>query len=409
MHHAESVYDVIVVGGGIVGATTALAMAQQTDLKIGLLDTKNLVANWQHDQYGSRVSAISLASQRIFQRLGIWDVLQAARVSHYQKMLVWDANSDGKIQFDCHPLQLPALGFIIEDELIRQSLYAALHKQKNIHLLAPLKVLSLQKTPAHILLETEQQGLLQASLVVGADGGDSWVRKAAQIDLKNRPYEHEAIVATVKTAYPHAATARQRFLTSGPLAFLPLAEAHTSSIVWSTSANEAASLMLLSDAEFQHELSAAFGFELGEVTAVGARQRFALQMRHAKNYVQAGIALVGDAAHTLHPLAGQGVNLGLLDAVCLAEVVADAVGKQRNFASLATLRRYERWRKGDNIAMLAFVKVLKQLFGSELKTLKRLRSFGLNMTDQLDFAKHFFVETAAGNRGDLPKLARPAD
>lgn len=400
-----SAYDIIIVGGGIAGMTAALALAKKTELQIALIDANEIKSSWNESQASLRVSAISLTSQRIFRRLGVWEALQKHRVSPYQKMMVWDAKGNGKINFDCRSLQETALGFIIEDDLIKKVLLEKLLTQKNIHLIAPLKILALQKQSDYLELLTAQT-TLQAPLIIGADGGNSWIREQAGIAFNSWDYQHEAIIATVQTTLPHAQTARQRFLTSGPLAFLPLTDEYTSSIVWSTKPDHAKELMTLADGDFQAELTQAFAAAAGEITAVSRRQSFSLQMRHVKNYVQQGIALIGDAAHTIHPLAGQGVNLGLLDAVSLADVIEEAVNKQRNFASLATLRRYERWRKGDNMAMLAFVEAIKQVFGSENKQVNQLRNAGLNLTNQLDFVKNWFASYAAGQRGDLPALAR---
>jgi 2-octaprenylphenol hydroxylase len=401
-----SQYDVIIVGAGIVGATAALALAKKTSLRIALLDSKNIACGWQENQTEGRVSAITLASQRIFQRLQVWDAISAKRVSPYKKMRVWDAHGDGEVEFDCAKLNTAALGYIIEDTVLRDSLLEALETKKNIHVLAPVELLSLRENNFGRELTTAHHGVLQAKLIIAADGANSWLRDAAGIRLKTRAYEHDAIVATVKTTEPHAQTARQRFLASGPLAFLPLSNACESSIVWSATSELARELLACDDENFRKRLASASGNELGEIEAVTRRQSFSLQMRHADQYVKSGLALIGDAAHTLHPLAGQGVNLGLLDAVALVDVIASAHAKQRDYASFANLRRYERWRKGDNTAMLAFVALIKNLFASDLKPVKLLRNTGLNLTNKTDFVKNFLAEYAAGNRNDLPELAR---
>jgi 2-octaprenylphenol hydroxylase len=204
---------------------------------------------------------------------------------------------------------------------------------------------------------------------------------------------------------PHQQTAYQRFLASGPLAFLPLQDAHTASIVWSTSAAEAQRLLALDDAQFCAELGAAFEFKLGNILHTGKRQCFNLQMRHANDYVKPRLALLGDAAHTIHPLAGQGVNMGLLDAASLTEVITKALARGRDFASIATLRRYERWRKAENLTMLAFVDGIKFIFANNNKAFQSMRLLGLTMMDKMQVIKHFFANYAAGNRGDLPELA----
>ena len=218
-------------------------------------------------------------------------------------------------------------------------------------------------------------------------------------------YEQSAIITTVKTVLPHASIARQCFLKTGPLAFLPLKNAHQSSIVWSTTHDHGKELMAFSDQEFAEKLSEAFSYSLGAVTEVSKRYIFPLRMRHVKNYVRERLALVGDAAHTIHPLAGQGVNLGLLDAVALVDVIVTAQEKNRNFASLDTLRRYERARKGDTVAMLAMVDFLNQLFVSDKKFFKSMRYLGMGLTNQIPFLKNFFTRYALGERDDLPTLA----
>ncbi|MDR3478068.1 MAG: UbiH/UbiF/VisC/COQ6 family ubiquinone biosynthesis hydroxylase [Gammaproteobacteria bacterium] len=401
-----SSYDVVIVGGGMVGATLALMLAQKTTLQIALIDAKALSADWTPGAIEPRVSAISLASQRIFQHLQIWDAISVKRMSPYRKMHVWDASGSGVLQFDCDSLNLAALGHIIEDNVMRSSIIEKLKAYPAVQLLSPLKLLSLEEKTDCIDIHAEGGHTLRAKLLIAADGGQSWVREQVGIDIKHRPYAHTAMVTTVKTALPHQSTAWQRFLPTGPLAFLPLADEHHSSIVWSTSEAEALRLQALDVVSFQQELSRAFDYQLGEVIAPYPRYAFPLEMRHAKNYVKPRVALVGDAAHTVHPLAGQGVNLGLLDAASLLDVITEALAKKRDFASFATLRRYERGRKSDNLSMLTFVEAIKTIFGSHVKPMQTLRNVGLNMTNHTQFIKHFFANYAVGNRSDLPGLAK---
>jgi 2-octaprenylphenol hydroxylase len=398
-------YDIVIVGAGVVGATAALALAQNKSLRIALLDAREITADWNKAACEQRVSAITLASQRIFQQLGVWTGIQARRISPYRHMTVWDATGKGKIQFDSATLGLAALGYIVEDQVMRAALLDAL-RSAQIDLLAPVTLTAYENKISHIELTTANQEIFTAKLIIAADGGDSWVRAAAAIDVKARRYEHTAITAALTTTLPHGMIARQRFLTRGPLAFLPLANENSCSIVWSTSPAHAAELMALDDDAFRQAVAQAFQYELGEVLTVSPRVSFSLQRRHAQHYVQARLALIGDAAHTIHPLAGQGMNLGLLDAVCLAETVATAIAKQRDYASYATLRRYERWRKTDNLAMLTFVEAMKQLFGQEARAVQAVRTAGLNLVDKSQFIKNFFAAYAAGNHGDLPAMAR---
>jgi len=400
-----STYDITIIGSGIVGATTALALARHTSLKILVIEAKSLTFNQGPAQYDHRVSAISLASKTIFQNLNCWEAIKTKRISPYSQMHVWDATGNGEIHFDSQAVGEPVLGYIIEDSVIRKSLQEQFQLYQNIDFLCPVKINTLKEKADCIELTTNDQKTLQTKLLIAADGADSWVREQAEIEFKNWDYAHTAIVATVTTELPHQATAWQRFLPTGPLAFLPLADPYRSSIVWSVEQDYAINLLSLDDESFRKTLRAEFVNKLGDITAATLRRHFPLRMRHVKNYVRSRLALIGDAAHTIHPLAGQGVNLGLLDAVTLAEVIIDAHKKDRDFASLATLRRYERWRKGDTLTMLTLVEGLKHLFGSNKKSLQQIRNFGLALTNHLPLIKSLLVNYALGKRSDLPRLA----
>jgi len=401
-------FDVIVVGCGIAGPSAAIALAQKSSLRIAIIDSKKLTSTWQPQRYDVRVNAISPAVQRIFSQLDIWPALAAKRISPYKEMQIYDAGGNGTLHFNCADLHISELGFMVEENALRECLWEKLNALPNIQVLAPLELASLEEHADYLELTTTDQQCLRARLVIAADGGRSWIRKQADISVHARDYHHEAIVCTVRTALPHKQTAWQRFLPTGPLAFLPLEDKHCSSIVWSNTPMAASALLGLDDSQFSAEIMKVFDY-LGEVTEVSPRVSFNLQMRHAKKYVKARLALIGDAAHTIHPLAGQGVNLGVLDAACLAEVVLQAWVKKRDFASLPTLRRYERWRKAENAAMLRFVGAIKEVFGSQTTAVQGIRNLGLNMVNNVQFIKNFFANYAAGNRGAMPMLAGRRD
>ncbi len=398
-------YDIIIVGSGIVGSVAALALAKNTHLKIALLESQNISCAWQPDKVDHRVSAISLASKRILENSSVWSDILRKRAASYTHMHVWDEKGSGKINFDSREVHEPVLGYIIEDSVMRTSLLQKIAQTKTIDFIYPVKLFSLKKKSEGVELETQDEKKFSATLLIAADGANSWVREQAGIELKSKDYEQTAIVATVQTTLPHQHTAWQRFLTTGPLAFLPLSDEKTCSIVWSATHAVADELLSLSDEIFSKKLTAAFEKKLGEIVQVSKRYHFPLRMRHAKQYVEENIALIGDAAHTLHPLAGQGVNLGLLDAAALTEVIQTALNKNRDFSSLQTLRGYERWRKSDNVAMFATVDLLKKLFIHQNGVIMNLRNWGLQLTDRCGLIKNALTNYALGNRSDLPTLA----
>lgn len=396
-------YDVIIVGGGMVGTTLACALGE-TPLRVALVDRQTPVLQWDDADFDLRVSAITRASQRIFESLGAWSRMQARRVSPFREMHVWDAAGKGSIHFDCADLGEPNLGHIIENRVVTAALHERL-AELPVDLIAPAELQRLAWDADYMYLEQEDGGLLAGRLLVGADGSNSWVRAQAGISVRGWDYEQHALVTTVKPERPHQETAWQRFLPDGPLAFLPL-EGGYCSIVWSTRGEHARRLLELPEAAFAEELAAAFGRQLGAIEWVGPRAAFPLRFMRANAYVRPRLALVGDAAHTIHPLAGQGVNLGLTDAAALAEVLSEACAARQNIGSVAVLRRYERWRNADNQAMLAAVDGFKRLFGSELSLVRWVRNLGLNLTHTVLPLKNLLMRHAMGISGEMPKLAR---
>lgn len=397
-------FDIVIVGAGIAGALLANLLAKQTELNIALIDMKAPDPNWQPDSDASRVSAINATVVKVLQYLNCWQAIAEKRVSPYQKMKVWDDASIGEIVFDCAELQLPLLGHIVENNLIQQTLLDRLANQSNVTTLWPVTLTALEVQSRGAILEMASGDCLQAKLVIGADGANSWVRGQAAVTVKEAPYHHTAIVSTIKTSKPHQQTAWQSFLDTGPLAFLPLQEAHTSSIVWSCEPEKANYLMTLSDADFAAALARDFRYRLGEVIGVSRRFSFPLTMRHVERYCADRVALVGDAAHTIHPLAGQGLNLAVMDVICLADQISTACQKGRDFSTQSVLRRYARRRKAENTVMVKAMGGFKRLFASKITPIVLMRSRGLRLINHLDFIKPVFVRHAMGLADDLPEF-----
>jgi len=389
----SSHYDVIIVGGGMVGATLAVALAEQSDLNIALVEAMTPSPITEQDKPDLRVSALTRASETLFKNLGIWQQLMPSRISQFSNMEVWETPAS-TLHFDSADIGEPLLGYIVENRHIQQACLARCKQLSNISLLCPAKPTSLSEQT----LTLENGQVLSADLIVGADGARSLLRDWANIDTHGWDYQQTAVVCTVTTQQSHQHTAWQRFLPEGPLAFLPLANDKQCSIVWSNSSEEAELLCDLDDEHFTDAIAKAFGNKLGDIVAISDRARFPLKLRHADHYVEPGFALVGDAAHTIHPLAGQGVNIGLLDAATLAEVVLEAHDKGRNIGSLHTLNKYQRRRKGDNLAMQMTMDVFKRVFTSDIAPIRWARRFGLHTVDQHSLLKNLFMQQASGHR-----------
>ncbi len=399
-------YDVLIIGGGMVGLTLACALGDRlghSRLKVAVVEATE--PGEIGEDYELRVSAISRASQQVLTNLQAWPGMVARRVSPFQHMHVWDATGDGEIHFDAADLGVDALGHIVENRVTQAALLEQLNQQDNIDWICPARVEHIEYLPEQSRVRLDDGRELQARLLVGADGANSRVREAADIGLDVAAYGQKGVVCVVATQMAHQATAWQRFLPSGPLAFLPLGDGRCS-IVWSADDSQADALVAMDDAEFCRQLEQAFGRKLGEIESVGPRAAFPLIRRHAEAYVKSGLALIGDAAHTIHPLAGQGVNLGILDAASLAQVVLAASKHQQNFAALGTLRKFERWRRGENSLMMYSMSGFKNLFSNERSELSLLRNWGLDVVNQLGPVKHRFMRHAMGLEGDLPELAQ---
>lgn len=401
--------DVLIVGAGMVGSALALAL-KDSGLEILLLDGSPLSVKPFDPQaaFEPRVSALSAASQRILERLGVWDGISARRASPYRDMQVWDGSGTGQIHFSAASVHAEVLGHIVENRVVQDALLERLH-DCDMGLLANARLEQMRRSGDDWLLTLADGRKLRAPLVIAADGANSAVRRLAGCATREWDYLHHAIVTSVRSSQPHQMTAWQRFTDDGPLAFLPLerdGQQDWCSIVWSTTPEQAQRLMLLEEDEFCRELERAFEGRLGTVLSADSRLCVPLRQRHAKRYVAEGLALIGDAAHTIHPLAGQGVNLGFLDAAVLAEELLHARERGERLADVRVLSRFERRRMPHNLGLMAAMEGFERLFQADSLALRWLRNTGLKSVEQMPEAKALFVRQALGLTGDLPELAR---
>lgn len=396
--------DVAIVGGGMVGLAVACGL-QGSGLRVAVLEQRvpePLAANAPPQL---RVSAINAASEKLLTRLGVWQDILSRRASCYHGMEVWDKDSFGHISFDDQSMGYSHLGHIVENSVIHYALWNKAQQSSDITLLAPAELQQVAWGENETFLTLKDGSMLTARLVIGADGANSWLRNKADIPLTFWDYQHHALVATIRTEEPHDAVARQVFHGEGILAFLPLSDPHLCSIVWSLSPEEAQRMQQASEDEFNRALNIAFDNRLGLCKVESARQVFPLTGRYARQFAAHRLALVGDAAHTIHPLAGQGVNLGFMDA---AELIAELKRLHRQGKDIGQyiyLRRYERSRKHSAALMLAGMQGFRDLFSGTNPVKKLLRDIGLKLADTLPGVKPQLIRQAMG-LNDLPEWLR---
>ena len=392
-------YDVVIVGAGMVGASAACLLAQtHPNLTVALVEAQ-LSTPFNPQQFDPRVAAITEKSRLLLERCGLWEAVVDKRTSPYLAMDVWDAEGTGRIEFDCDNIHQPNLGHIVENAVLVDCLLAEVERLPNVDFFCPVTIASYLADDDRATVELADGNRLEARLLIAADGANSKIRQHFQFPTKEWDYGHQAIVTTITTERPHQQVARQRFMPKGPLALLPLnnqGDFHQCSIVWSQETQEASDLMALDDQQFCQRLATASEYCLGQVVDVEKRFAFPLRQRHSIDYAIHRVALLGDAAHSIHPLAGQGVNLGFADVEVLVEEVSRAVTRGVDIGDLSVLRRYERRRKPDNLATMAAMEGFKRLFAADQLSVRLLRNLGMSTLNQQSALKNALIKRAMG-------------
>ena len=438
-------FDLIIAGGGMVGGLLAAAVARQSvmqqvasrqsliqqgdkirtapqPLRICVLEGQ-MPAEFKpgsNPPYDLRVSALSVASQHMLENVGAWQGISKRRMCPFQRLSVWDGQplqsendqhkpivARGRTDFNAADVGAPALGHIVENRVIQLALLEQLQSADNVTLKCPTRLVSFRADSKWVDVKLDSGERIRGKLLVGADGARSAVRRQAGIDVNRTLYPQHALVATIETELPQQNITWQRFVPTGAQAFLPLSGSRAS-MVWYHSEEEVTRLKALPDKQFIEAMQQCFPSELGAIKQLYERGSFPLVKSHAKNYIANRVALIGDAAHTVHPLAGQGVNLGLLDAGALAEVIIDAIVKHRDIGERRQLRRYERWRRGENALMINAFDGFFHVFKTQPLPVRQLRRTALDIANNVRPLKNFLMGHAMGINGNLPILAQPS-
>jgi len=391
----RGLHDVIVVGAGAVGGALALALARD-GFDVAVVEAREPRAWRAEDDVDLRVVALAPDARALLDDIGAWGAIADARIGPYRRMHVCDALAPGRLDFDAAERGEAALGWIVENKLIQHALWKAL-ATSGARIACPAEVADIEQGEDAVAATLADGTRLRARVLVAAEGGQSSVRERLGIGFAGRDYGKRAVVAHVRTERPHEGTAWQRFVPGGPLAFLPLADGRCS-IVWSLPDAEAARVLELDDATFRAELGCAFDFRLGTILETTARAAFPLRLRFADAYVRGRCALAGDSAHLVHPLAGQGMNLGLRDAMCLRRVLGEARarGRGRDLGAAHVLRRYERERRSENTIAARGFDMIDRVYSSDAMPLALLRGAALAVAGRVGPIRRMLADVAAG-------------
>jgi 2-octaprenyl-6-methoxyphenol hydroxylase len=404
--------EVIIAGGGMVGLSLGLALAS-AGLEVVVVDRED-PANLQDATHDGRGSAIAFGSQQVLESLGVWQKL-ADKAAPIRDIRVTDGQVGRPVpplflHYDSEMLGLGPLGFIVENTWLRRALHARSAEVAELRLLAPAEIATIDRAAGAVTVSLKDGREIRAALLVGAEGRRSPSREDAGIGVTAWDYDQSGIVCTIGHELPHEDVAHEHFLPSGPFAVLPLTDdadgTHRSSIVWTEMRDLAPRMMALDDAAFSAEIMRRFGDSLGEIRVLGRRWCYPLSLQHAERYSDRRLALIGDAAHGIHPIAGQGLNLGIRDVAALAECIVDARRLGLDIGGPQVLARYERWRRFDNMMLIAVTDGLNRLFSNDLPPLRLVRDLGLAAVNRIDPLRRLFMRHAMGIVGDLPRLTR---
>ncbi|MEO5703303.1 MAG: 2-octaprenyl-6-methoxyphenyl hydroxylase [Gammaproteobacteria bacterium] len=400
-------YDILIIGAGMVGASLACALRGQP-LRVGLIEAVAFNADRPQSGYDARTTALSYGTKRIFEGMQLWELL-SGQVTAIKKIHVSDHGHFGFTRLDCAEQGLDALGYVVENAALGRLLADVLSMQSNVELICPARVedIAIDAGLAHVSINVgdDKKRTATAHLVVLADGRKSAVRERLGIQSSDRDCAQSAIIANITPEYPHANIAYERFTKNGPLALLPMSE-NRCAVVWTLRNDELDSVMSLDDADFLGALQHKFGWRLGRLLQAGKRHTYPLALTRTHELVRARLALIGNAAHTVHPIAGQGFNLGLRDVAVLAQVLVDAVSAGRDIGELTVLHDYLEWRQRDHRLVTTLTDSLVRVFSSDFAPLIAARNLGLIALDSLPFLSKVFVRQGMGLLGRQPRLAR---
>lgn len=392
--------DVVIAGAGIVGSILALRLAN-AGLSVVVIEEQSINFN-SHSKVDPRTLSITPASKIILSSLGVWQQIPLEKIGPYNKIHVWDETGDGQVEFDASETAETHLGYIVEQLVLEKYLNEQLLKQNNVNVHEATEINSINLEQAQVSISLNNGKTIVTKLLVGADGARSKVRDLASIVFESNSYEQTAVAGVIQTEQPHQKVARQRFLEDGILALLPLNDEHQCGFVWSTTDFNANHFKQVNEQNFCEIITEASESVLGEIIACYSRQTFPLSSAQASQYCDHRVVLVGDAAHRVHPLAGQGANLGIIDAEVLSNDIIQLHKQQRDFGLKAYLRRYERKRRAENIFMMNVFSGFKWLYGKQDFPIPLVRNYGMNVINQLTPIKQCIMQRAMGLVGDVP-------